>query len=87
MAEAAHGLAARHRKAADRVVRIFWGKVDQRPRHARMRAIFLRGMGIVYLAAFGSLAVQIETALIGNHGILRPAEFLDEIGAVLGLGR
>ncbi len=83
MAEAAYGLAARHRKAADRVVRIFWGKVDQRPRYARMRAIFLRSMGVVYLAAFGSLAVQLD-GLIGSRGILPAREFLDEIGAVLG---
>lgn len=83
VAEAAYGLVARHRDLADRVVRFFWGSVDQRPRYARMRAIFLRGLGLVYLAAFGSLAVQVD-GLIGSRGILPAREFLDQYGPILG---
>lgn len=83
MAEAAYDFVARHRNASDRVARLFWGKVDQRPRYARMRAIFLRGMGVVYLAAFGSLAVQLD-GLIGSRGILPAREFLDDVGRALG---
>ena len=85
-AEAAYRLVARHREAADRVTRLLWGKIDQRPRYARMRAIFLRGLGVVYLAAFGSLAVQLD-GLIGSRGILPAREFLDEFGPVLGPDR
>jgi hypothetical protein len=48
-----------------------------------MRAIFLRGMGLVYLAAFGSLVVQID-GLIGQHGIAPAAELLEQLHAVLG---
>ena len=55
----------------------------QRPRYRRMRAIFLRGLGVVFLAAFASLAVQVD-GLIGSRGILPAAEFLDEVGPVLG---
>ena len=40
-----------------------------------MRSIFLRGLGVVYLAAFWSLAVQVD-GLIGSRGILPAAEFL-----------
>jgi hypothetical protein len=51
-----------------------------------MRTIFLRGLGVVYLAAFVSLAVQID-GLIGSRGILPAAEFLDEVRLVLGNAR
>jgi hypothetical protein len=44
-----------------------------------MRSVLLRGLGIVYLAAFGSLAVQLD-GLIGSRGILPAAEFLDRAG-------
>ena len=54
-----------------------------RPRYRRMRAIFLRGLGVVYLAAFASLAVQVD-GLIGSRGILPAAEFLDAVGPILG---
>src|SRR5438045_4052620 len=37
--------------------------------HAWTRAAFLRLLGLVYLAAFASLAVQV-TGLIGSHGVL-----------------
>ena len=58
-------------------------ELPERPRHRRMRAIFLRGLGAVYLAAFTSLAVQVD-GLIGSRGILPAAEFLDAVGPVLG---
>jgi lipase maturation factor 1 len=44
-----------------------------------MRSVLLRGLGAVYLVAFGSLAVQVD-GLIGSHGILPAAEFLDRVG-------
>ena len=48
--------------------RLLWGSVDRRPSYRRTRAIFLRGLGVVYLAAFWSLAVQVD-GLIGSRGI------------------
>src|SRR4051794_10174655 len=51
----------------------------------RMRSILLRGLGIVYLAAFGSLAVQLD-GLIGSRGILPAAEYFDRVGRLLGTG-
>jgi hypothetical protein len=42
-------------------------------------------MGIAYLAAFGSLAVQVD-GLIGSRGILPAAEYLQFIGRRLGTG-
>ena len=40
---------------------------------------------MVYLSAFGSLAVQLD-GLIGSRGILPAAEYLDRVGQVLGTG-
>ena len=45
------------------------------------RWLFLRALGLVYLFAFGSLAVQI-TGLIGSHGILPAGDFLSRVAAV-----
>ncbi len=44
----------------------------------RMRSILLRGLGVVYLSAFASLAVQVD-GLIGSRGILPAAEYLDRV--------
>jgi hypothetical protein len=54
-----------------------------RPSYRRMRAIFLRSLGVVYLAAFVSLTVQLD-GLIGSRGILPAAEFLDAVRPLLG---
>lgn len=51
--------------------------------HRRTRSILLRGLGLVYLSAFGSLAVQLD-GLIGSRGILPAAGYLDHIGQMLG---
>ena len=42
---------------------------------ARSRWLFLRLIGVIYLIAFVSLAVQV-TGLVGEHGILPAGEFL-----------
>jgi hypothetical protein len=46
-----------------------------------MRSLLLRGLGIIYLSAFGSLAVQLD-GLIGSHGILPASDFLDRAAQV-----
>jgi len=47
------------------------------------RWLFLRLLGVVYLIAFVSLAVQI-TALVGERGILPVGQYLSQARAVLG---
>jgi lipase maturation factor 1 len=57
-----------------------------RPRsHHITRSVWLRGLGLVYLAAFGSLAVQLD-GLIGSRGILPASEYLATASRSLGHG-
>jgi hypothetical protein len=56
-----------------------------RRRRRLMRSLFLRGLGLVYLAAFASLAVQLD-GLIGAHGIAPVADYLARAQHVLGSG-
>lgn len=50
-----------------------------RPGRARVRDLFLRLLGLVFLAAFLSLAVQV-TALVGDEGLLPARDFLRRAG-------
>ncbi len=59
--------------------------VLEHPGYRLTRSVLLRGLGVVYLSAFGSLAVQLD-GLIGSRGILPAAEYLDRVGQVLGKG-
>jgi hypothetical protein len=61
------------------------GRETQRPGFVTTRAALVRGLGAAYLAAFASLAVQLD-GLIGSRGILPAAEFLDRAGQALGPG-
>jgi predicted DCC family thiol-disulfide oxidoreductase YuxK/uncharacterized membrane protein YphA (DoxX/SURF4 family) len=85
-AEACYDLVARHRRAAAAATRLLWGASAERPRYRRTRAIFLRALGLCYVAAFASLAVQVD-GLIGSRGILPAKEFLKSAGAILGRWR
>ncbi|MGH7497407.1 MAG: lipase maturation factor family protein [Gemmatimonadales bacterium] len=53
--------------------------------YLRSRWLFLRLLGVVYLIAFGSIAVQI-TGLVGEHGILPATEFLKWAHSTYGAG-
>jgi hypothetical protein len=66
-------------------VRHWWTNQALRPRYGLTRSLFLRGLALVYLAAFGSLAVQID-GLIGSRGILPAGEFFERAGRFLGVG-
>lgn len=57
----------------------------QRPAYRQTRSILLRGLGLVYMAAFGSMTAQVD-GLIGSHGIMPAADYLDRAGRVLGPG-
>src|SRR5512145_2979152 len=54
-----------------------------RPTFAVSRCLFLRAMGLVYLAAFWSLGVQV-TGLAGRDGILPAASFLESARSQIG---
>lgn len=47
------------------------------------RWLFLRALGIVYLIAFASIAVQV-TGLVGEHGIFPAGQYLDSTRAYFG---
>ena len=49
------------------------------------RRLFLRLLGLVYLVAFASLALQIR-GLVGEHGILPAERFLDWAHSIYGAG-
>lgn len=86
LAEAGYAFVAKHREAAMLAVRLLCGSVDRRPSYRRTRAIFVRGMGVAYLAAFASLAVQVG-GLFGSRGIAPVAELMDRAGPALGADR
>src|SRR6059058_2296351 len=54
-----------------------------RPTYVLSRWLFLRLLGLVYLIAFVSLAVQL-TALVGEHGILPAPAFLERARGLYG---
>jgi hypothetical protein len=67
---------------------IFWRDWTGKPQpthYQRTRSIFLRGMGLVYLSAFGSIAAQVD-GLIGSRGILPAADYLARAARFLGPG-
>jgi hypothetical protein len=76
------------RAAFEAIVKSFvflhwWRENVSEARYQRTRSLFLRALGLVYFAAFGSLAVQLD-GLIGSDGILPAAEFLARARNVLG---
>src|SRR5256885_8363874 len=53
------------------------------PTYVLSRWLFLRLLGLVYVIAFVSLALQV-TGLVGEHGILPATAFLDRTRALYG---
>src|SRR5207245_9546860 len=53
------------------------------PTYVLSRWLFLRLLGLVYLIAFVSLALQV-TGLVGEHGILPATAFLERTRALYG---
>jgi hypothetical protein len=83
VAEWAYAFTAAHRPAFYRVSLFLWGKDHEPPRYELVSFLFLRLLGLVYLAAFVSFAVQAQ-GLIGSHGILPVASFTDAVAARYG---
>jgi predicted DCC family thiol-disulfide oxidoreductase YuxK len=86
LAERAYAFTAAHRPAFFRISRLLWGKNYEPPCYELVSFLFLRGFGLIYLAAFLSFAVQVQ-GLIGSHGILPLAELTDAVTASAGRER
>jgi predicted DCC family thiol-disulfide oxidoreductase YuxK len=83
LSEAMYGVIARHRGAANELTRLLWFGRTQLSRMALTRWIFLRGMALIYLCAFASLAVQVR-GLAGEQGILPARRYFDAAREQLG---
>ena len=77
-AEAVYGFIAQRRTLAYHVTRLTFGTQIEPARFETTQWIFLRALALIYLAAFGSLAMQI-TGLIGAHGILPLGDFMKAV--------
>jgi predicted DCC family thiol-disulfide oxidoreductase YuxK len=86
ISERAYAFIAAHRPAFHRLSRWLWGKNYAPPRYDLVSSLFLRGIGLIYLSAFTSFAVQ-AMGLIGSHGILPVGEFIAFLQTQLGAER
>ena len=78
VSELAYAFTAAHRPAFFRISLLLWGRNHEPPRYDLVSFLFLRLLGLVYLAAFVSFAVQAQ-GLIGSHGILPLAKFTEAV--------
>jgi predicted DCC family thiol-disulfide oxidoreductase YuxK len=75
-ADLAYRLIAANRGAAEKVTRLLWGDVPEKPTYLRVSALFVRILAVCYLAAFVSLWVQVD-GLIGPRGMLPAERYLE----------
>ncbi len=75
MAEWAYAFFARRRGLLSVLTKLLWGAALEPDQYDAVGWLFLRGLGIVYFAAFASLAVQI-LGLVGSAGVLPLERFL-----------
>ncbi len=69
LAEWGYAFVASHRRFFSVLTRLAWGAEVAPLTHQLVRWVFLRGLGLIYLAAFVSLWVQI-VGLVGTRGVL-----------------
>src|SRR5208283_5792274 len=81
--ELMYSLVASRRSALYRPSLWLWGRDYQPPRFDLVAWLFLRAMGLIYLAAFVSFGVQ-ALGLIGSHGILPLSGFVGAANGQLG---
>ena len=86
VSECAYAFIAAHRSGFYRISLLLWGKNYEPPRYELVSFLFLRLLGLVYLAAFVSFAVQAQ-GLIGSHGILPLAKFTEAVAGRFGAER
>jgi predicted DCC family thiol-disulfide oxidoreductase YuxK len=73
--EWAYTFLSRRRGLLNRITQLLWGRGLEPERYELVSWVFLRLLGAVYVAAFASLAVQIQ-GLVGHAGILPLDEYL-----------
>ncbi len=78
MSEWAYVFFARRRGLLERLTKILWGPALHAERYALVSWVFLRLFGVLYIAAFASLGVQI-LGLIGHAGILPVGDYLEAV--------
>jgi predicted DCC family thiol-disulfide oxidoreductase YuxK len=83
VAERTYAFIAAYRSAFYRLTLLLWGKNYAPPRYELVSFLFLRLLGLIYFSAFVSFAVQAQ-GLIGSHGILPVADFIDAVAARYG---
>ena len=83
LSEWAYHFFARRRGPLNVISKALWGPKLEPERYELVCWLFLRGLGGIYVAAFASLAVQIE-GLVGHAGILPAADFLEAAHQALG---
>ena len=86
VSEWAYAFTAAHRPAFYRISLLLWGRDHAPPRYELVSFLFLRLLGLIYLAAFVSFAVQAQ-GLIGSHGILPLADFTTAVAQRFGTER
>jgi hypothetical protein len=86
VSEWAYAFTAAHRPAFFRISLLLWGRNHAPPRYELVSFLFLRLLGLIYLSAFVSFAVQAQ-GLIGSHGILPLAEFVNAVTQQYGTER
>ena len=75
LSEAAYRFISTRRGLLTRGTHLLWGRTLEPPRYDLVAWLFLRGLGLIYLAAFLSVALQIR-GLVGSEGILPLGEYL-----------
>jgi predicted DCC family thiol-disulfide oxidoreductase YuxK len=83
IAEGIYEFVASHRAELYRPCLWLWGRDYEPPSFDLVSWLFLRAMGVIYLAAFISFGVQ-ALGLIGSHGILPLSEFAVAVRSQLG---
>jgi len=86
VSEWAYRFVAAHRPAFFRLSILLWGREYEPPRYDRVTFLFLRLLGLIYLSAFVSFAVQAQ-GLIGSDGIVPLHDFVAAVAPELGARR
>ncbi len=83
LAEAGYRFVAARRRTFSLLTRVLWGGDVRPPTYAKSTWLFLRLLGLIYLIAFASFALQLD-GLIGVKGILPASDFFKAAGDFLG---
>jgi hypothetical protein len=75
IAERAYRVVADHRPFFSSLAKLGWGRTTRPSTYALAGWLFLRALGLVYLIAYLSLALQVR-GLVGREGILPAGEYM-----------